>query len=114
MLILAGPMQAVINAQASSALSTVSFIKEVGFTAPEDPDAENSDTNALDVKYVSFSYSKTVPDTVNGGVMVANRVLTIPFLAMLPIPNLEVSGAQPEAARQLVQLPHWQYIVERC
>jgi hypothetical protein len=71
----AGPLVAVVNAQAQAALSTASFIRTVGF------DEEGKSVS------VEFSY-----DTVNsttGETQVTT--VRIPLLAMLPIPYLKVS-----------------------
>jgi hypothetical protein len=69
---LGGPLVAVINAQSQAAMSSVNFIKEVGFIAP----AEEQDPAAQGVGqpiYVSFKYPKEVapydpgaPGTVTG------------------------------------------------
>lgn len=53
-----GPLNAVIKAQADAALSTVNFIKSVGFKAGDSDDPE--DTNTSDPIYVSFKYPKEV------------------------------------------------------
>jgi hypothetical protein len=89
---------AVIQAQAASALTTVDFIMTVGCYPPsaEDGATSTTDQGAVELKYVSFKYSKNVPatapnGTLLGGNVVENRSLTVPFLAILPIPNLEVS-----------------------
>jgi hypothetical protein len=72
-----GPLTAVINAQAQAAMTTVNFINSVGFHK------ENRS-----VVNVDFMYSSTDEN----GTDVPKR-LTVPFLAMLPIPNLEVCVA---------------------
>lgn len=69
---LGGPLVAVINAQSQAAMSSVNFIKEVGFTPPP----EEQDLVAQGVGtpiYVSFKYPKEVapydpgaPGTVTG------------------------------------------------
>jgi hypothetical protein len=54
-----GPLSAIVDAQAQAALSTVDFIKTVGFT----PDAEDETTGAVipgKPVYVSFKYPKMV------------------------------------------------------
>jgi hypothetical protein len=70
----AGPLNAVVTAQGQAALTTVNFIRSVGF----DP----TNNSALTV---SFNYQ----GMNDNGTMVDRRV-TVPFLAMLPIPSLEV------------------------
>src|SRR5687768_9133515 len=69
---LGGPLVAVINAQSQAAMSSVNFIKEVGFTPPP----QEQDLGAQGVGnpiYVSFKYPKEVspydpgaPGTITG------------------------------------------------
>jgi hypothetical protein len=57
---LGGPLQAAVNAQAQSAMSTVTFIKEVGFKpAPVLPGATGPTTSETgEPIYVAFTYDK--------------------------------------------------------
>jgi hypothetical protein len=71
-----GPLTAVINAQAQAAMTTVNFINSVGF--------HNENRSVINV---DFLYSATDENGAD-----QPRKLTVPFLAMLPIPNLEVCG----------------------
>jgi len=58
---LGGPLVAVINAQAQAAMSTINFIKEVGFKKlPPDSEAAGGDTSTLDPIYVTFKYPKEI------------------------------------------------------
>lgn len=83
--LIAGPMQAAVKAQNSASLSTVSFIKEVGF--------EGVGTNKK-LRMVDFSYTKTVPDTSDGassGATVEEKVdITVPFISILNVPSLRI------------------------
>jgi len=73
--IIGGPMQAIIQAQASASKVTVDFLHEVGF----------QEVNGKQfVRSVSFYYSKLE----NGSV--TNYTLTLPFILMLPIPYIEI------------------------
>lgn len=56
--IIGGPLIAVVEAQAQAALSTVNFIKAVGFKAGDSKDPENSNTG--EPIYVTFKYPKEV------------------------------------------------------
>jgi hypothetical protein len=69
---LAGPLKAVIDAQVSASLATVQFIKNVGF------DSDN--------KVITTDFKYTTVD-VNGTTQA--RTLTVPFLSLLPVPNME-------------------------
>lgn len=89
--LIGGPLIAVVNAQAQAALTTINFIKSVGFKPPSAvgaPDAQQTGEPAT----VSFSYKKTVPKE-GGGTEVKDASLTVPLLAMLPIPYLRVEDA---------------------
>ncbi len=55
---LGGPLMAVVNAQAQAAMSTVNFIKSVGFKPGANADPLNPDTS--EPIYVSFKYPKEV------------------------------------------------------
>lgn len=56
--IIGGPLIAVVEAQAQAALSSVNFIKAVGFKAGDSKDPENSNTG--DPIYVTFKYPKEI------------------------------------------------------
>lgn len=86
-----GPLIAVVNAQAQAAMATVNFVKQVGFKpvpegTPQDPTSQTTGEPAT----VSFKYKKTVPKTDGSGNEEKDAELTVPFLAMLPIPYLRV------------------------
>ncbi len=101
---LGGPLIAVVNAQAQAAMTTVNFIKEVGFKKPAAiADAENQETE--DPIYVTFKYPKevlpytpAVPAGPNNQPPASPAVpakyetqeLTVPILTMIPIPFLRV------------------------
>jgi hypothetical protein len=113
---LGGPLVAVVNAQAQAAMSTVNFIKEVGFKkAGTDQDPTASETG--DPIYVTFKYSKEVspyqpavaavaagpvdPQTgqPNPPAVAAKAAvpavfepqqLQVPILTMLPIPFIRI------------------------
>ncbi len=74
-LVCAGPLTAIIDAQAAAAISTVEFINAVGF---------DEDRNAINVK---FSYNVTNTTT---GEQIENTI-SVPFLTIIPIPFIRVS-----------------------
>ncbi len=81
-----GPLNAVIKAQAQSAVTSVDFIKAVGF------DTDDSG-NITGPTMVSFKYKRPVEETAADGsvtVSVKDFELTVPFLTMLPIPFIRV------------------------
>ncbi len=83
--LIGGPMQAAVAAQNSASLSTVAFIKSVGF--------EGNAPNQK-IRMVDFSYTKTVPDTSAGvaaGATKEEKVeLKVPFISILNIPSLRI------------------------
>jgi len=115
---LGGPLVAVVNAQAQAAMSTVNFIKEVGFQKlPPETELAGGDTSTLDPIYVTFKYPKEispyqppvaavaavpagpggVPAAVPAVAAVAavpavyeTQQLKVPILTMLPIPFLRI------------------------
>lgn len=74
--LIGGPLDAVIKAQAKSALTTAEFIKEVGF------DSNGKVINA------EFSYTRRDED---GGER--KFYMQVPFLSMVPVPYLTVTDA---------------------
>jgi hypothetical protein len=107
-----GPLVAVINAQAQAAMSTVNFIKEVGFKKPAEQIA-GGDTSTLDPIYVTFKYPKELspyqpaipadpgdpnvvpPRPAKPAVPAVPAVfqtqeLQVPILTMLPIPFIRI------------------------
>jgi hypothetical protein len=108
---LGGPLIAVVNAQAQSAMSTVNFIKQVGFKPPATPEDAGGDTSTQEPIYVSFQYPKelspyqpavaAVPAGPNGvppavaaqpavPAVYETQELKVPILTMLPIPFIRV------------------------
>ncbi|MGP8320809.1 MAG: DUF2589 domain-containing protein [Methanosarcinaceae archaeon] len=104
---LGGPLIAVVNAQAQAALSSVNFIKSVGFKAGTSGDPEEQNTG--DPIYVTFKYSKEIApyqpavlavpaEGDNPAVPASDAVpakfqdmkLEVPILTMLPIPFIRI------------------------
>ncbi len=71
----AGPLMAVIDAQSAAALTTMDFIRNVGFD--ENGDARN----------VSFIYDRL--NSTSGEI--ESKTLTVPLLTIIPIPYIRVS-----------------------
>ena len=77
--LIGGPLNAIVEAQAKSAITTANFIKEVAF------DGEGR------AVHVDFKYNRRGPDG-----RVQEAVLSVPFLTMLPVPYLKVERAEVE------------------
>lgn len=110
---LGGPLVAVINAQAQAAVSTVNFIKQVGFKKPAAEEAAGSDTTTQEPIYVTFKYPKELtpyqpavpadpgdpaavpPRPARAAVAAVPAVfetqeLQVPILTMLPVPFIRI------------------------
>lgn len=110
---LGGPLVAVVNAQAQAAMSTVNFIKEVGFKKPAAQQVAGDDTSTEEPIYVAFKYPKelspyqpAVPADPGDPAAVPPRParpaqpavpavyetqkLEVPILTMLPIPFIRI------------------------
>jgi hypothetical protein len=110
---LGGPLVAVVNAQAQAAVSTVNFIKEVGFKKPSAEEIAGDDTSTEEPIYVTFKYPKelvpyqpavpaiaadptaTPPVVASPAVAAVPAVyetqqLQVPILTMLPIPYIRI------------------------
>jgi uncharacterized membrane protein YgcG len=79
--LIGGPLVAVVNAQAQSAMATVNFIQSVGFYT--------DDNEKTQVVNVDFGYSKKVAGA-SGTEETKNFELHVPLLAIVPIPYLRV------------------------
>lgn len=77
--LIGGPLNAIVEAQAKSAIATANFIKSVGF------DKNNKVVN------VDFTYNRKGETGGN-----EEFTLTLPFITMLPIPYISVSYAEIE------------------
>jgi hypothetical protein len=77
--LIGGPLIAAVQAQAQAAQTSVNFIEQVGF------DPAPSGTTVRSVKNVTFQYTKTNEAGVD-----KNFNLTVPILAILPIPYLRI------------------------
>lgn len=77
-----GPLTAVVKAQTQAAVTSVDFIKAVGF-----------DEDSSKPTMITFEYDKPVEQTAADGtvtIQVKPFKLTVPFLTMLPIPFIRV------------------------
>lgn len=105
-----GPLIAVINAQAQAAMTTVNFIKEVGFKKPSSEENAGEDTTTEEPIYVTFKYPKElspyqpaspgdpsadppVPPTDAVPAVYETQELQVPILTMLPIPFIRIDLA---------------------
>lgn len=99
-----GPLTAVVQAQAQAAMTTVNFIKQVGFEQPQglgDDGAPPTQQISGNPIYVKFRYQKEVPQLPaagGDGTSTSTAVTTkqtheieVPLLTMLPIPYLRIA-----------------------
>lgn len=77
--LIGGPLNAIVEAQAKSAISTANFVKEVGF------DKEGKVVNA------DFTYNRKNDDGSD-----QEFTLTLPFITMLPVPYITIKNAVVE------------------
>ncbi len=76
-----GPLQAVVDAQVASAISTVNFINAVGFVT--------DDQGKKELVMVDFSHKRKDVDA-DGKETTKDVSIRVPLLAMLPIPSLRI------------------------
>ncbi|MCX4244709.1 DUF2589 domain-containing protein [Paraliomyxa miuraensis] len=84
-----GPLQAAVEAQRMAAESTIEFIEKVGFVHADDG------TPTSDLRNVTFTYAKD-----NEGVS-ENFSLTVPLLAIMPIPFIRIDEVNIEFSAKL-------------
>mmetsp|Transcript_43975 Transcript_43975/g.110843 ORF Transcript_43975/g.110843 Transcript_43975/m.110843 type:complete len:245 (+) Transcript_43975:174-908(+) len=104
--IIGGPLIACINAQAASAVTTVDFIKEIGFAVGKKGTKEEeknkyvapgqNTTDMGEAVNVTFTYTRTLP---NGQHQPTS--ITVPFLTMVPIPTLRIAEAYVEFSAKI-------------
>jgi hypothetical protein len=90
--IIGAPLEAAIKAQAMAARTSVEFIREVGLKT-------DATTGELSAQYVDFKFDRTLEEMMvppAGGQPIRNyRVvpskLTVPLLAMVPVPYIRIS-----------------------
>lgn len=87
-----GPLIAVINAQAQSAMATVNFIKEVGFKKPDTEENAGGDTSTEEPIYVTFKYPKELSPYESPAEPAVYEIqeLKVPILTILPIPFIRI------------------------
>ncbi|CAA7195635.1 MULTISPECIES: DUF2589 domain-containing protein [Chryseobacterium] len=92
--IIGGPLDACVKAQSNASVSTVNFIKEVGF---------EQDGNESKLRMAEFKYKKNVPnpeyknetDTPNEDPTIEEDVeISVPFIALLNVPSFRVETCE--------------------
>jgi hypothetical protein len=96
-----GPLCAVIRAQAQAALSTINFVKEVGFKPPTSGGGEYDKQAVGDPIYVTFKYQRLISPAVpaEGGkgaeeAKYEEVELSVPILTLAPIPYIRVADTK--------------------
>jgi hypothetical protein len=102
-----GPLIAVVNAQAQAAMSTVNFVKQVGFK-PGVKEGANDPTNPVtpgvgEPIYVTFRYHRQVPGGESSDIPpkplppeMQEMELSVPILTMTPVPFIRVADTKIE------------------
>ena len=93
--LIGGPLKAIVDAQAKSAIATVNFIKEAAFVDEIDPTTKKPTGNTK-ARMVSFTYdrlSETEVDDATKQPKHETYSLSVPFLTMLPMPYISVKRA---------------------
>lgn len=96
-----GPLNAIVKAQAQAALTTVTFIKQVGFKLKKDSGDDIDDIT--EVINVEFKYKKPTP---GGGTGTQEATLSVPILTLLPIPFIQVEEATIRFSAKLLSVTY--------
>ncbi len=90
--IIGGPLDACVQAQSNASISTVSFIKEVGF---EDDNGESK------LRMANFKYKRNVPnpeydpeDNASSPTIVQDNEINVPFIALLNVPSFRIETCE--------------------
>lgn len=89
--LIGGPLSAVIRAQAQAAVTTVDFIKSIGFT-----EIDGDGGTSLRPTNISFTAIKTVLGDGADGTVEETHKLTVPLLTIVPIPFIRIEDATIE------------------
>lgn len=82
--LIGGPLRAAVHAEAEAAMTTVDFVRAVGF----DPNG--------DVSTMTFAYKKLVTDASSGAPREKTVTVTVPTLALVRPPVLRVESVDIE------------------
>ena len=90
--LIGGPLKAIVDAQAKSAIATVNFIKEAAFVDEKDTTGKVVGSKA---RMVSFTYDRLSETEVDANKQPKHETysLSVPFLTMLPMPYISVKRA---------------------
>lgn len=90
--IIGGPLDACVKAQSNASISTVSFIKEVGF---EDDNGESK------LRMANFKYKRNVAnpdydpeDNTSSPTIVQDNEINVPFIALLNVPSFRIETCE--------------------
>ena len=90
--IIGGPLDACVQAQSNASISTVSFIKEVGF---EDDGGESK------LRMANFKYKRNVPnpdydstDSNSSPTIIQDNEINVPFIALLNVPSFRIESCE--------------------
>lgn len=86
---IAGPLQAAVDAQVASSLATVNFIQQVGFRNVEGSNGDSGSSPQRELIMVDFSHKRNGVDA-DGNATGQDVFIKVPLLAMLPIPSLRI------------------------
>ncbi len=79
-----GPLNAIVEAQAKSAMTTVDFVRNVGFESTESPGGFGK------ARMVEFEYTRNVYDPDTNETTEVPTTVKLPLLVLLPIPFIRV------------------------
>jgi hypothetical protein len=88
---LGAPLVAAIHAQAQSSLAFVNYLKQIGFEPPANGTVTPTDQTTGKPATVTFTYAKEIPRP-DGTSELRNVALTVPLLALIPLPYLRMAG----------------------
>ena len=100
---IAGPLQAIINAQQQSAAATFKFILDMA----SDPDNANENFqkgSKIDLKNVEFGFKNMELNEENNVIEKKSKKLSVPLLSMLPVPYLNIAEAEVDFDFNIVDI----------
>ena len=97
--LITAPLNAVIEAQANSAMSTAQFIEQVGFTNTGESSLfdNKDDTEERDVRMAELKVKKKFLKTADDGTVTVEEgeeFVSIPFITLFNIPSIEIDSME--------------------
>jgi hypothetical protein len=106
--LMGAPLKALVEAETNAAFATARFIREVGFTGRQNPEAGEEDPEDFgDLRMVTFKHEK-----INANGEKRTYKVEVPLLSLIPIPALQIRDASLDFFVRIVDNPKVRRVTE--